>query len=64
MFVLMFFGCFQQWFFFKMQADVNTLLPTANDIEPFRVMLSTGFIAKLISIARALATVPSGRVLH
>lgn len=54
MFVLMFFGCFQQWFFFKMQADVNTLLPTAHDIEPFRVMLSTGFIAKLISIAHVL----------
>lgn len=54
MFLLMFFGCFQQWFFFKMQADVNTLLPTANDIEPFRVLLSTGFVAKLISIACVL----------
>jgi len=54
MFLLMFFGCFQQWFFFKMQAEVNTMLPTDNDIEPFRVMLSTGFIAKLISLAHVL----------
>jgi meckelin len=53
MFVLMFLGCFEQWFSFKMQSGVS-LLPTANDIEPFRVMLSTGFIAKLISIAHVL----------
>ena len=53
-FLLMFCGCFYWWFFFKMQAEVKVLLPTAADIEPFRVMLTTGFVAKLLSLAHVL----------
>ena len=54
LFILLFGVCFYWWFFFKMQSEVHSLLPTSADIEPFRVMLTMGFVTKILSLGHVL----------